>query len=230
MKIRLISIFFVLFYSTLFAQFLEKEKSTSLAPLAQPKPNVFGISFASSPSEVIVDMHRFETSLLHFKKIDSSIGYQIFRGTPPFSTQGTSSYMKYFNDKLVSMSFKFSPSFSNYLILKDQLLDDLGSRYKVKKDDGHIEPFLKAELLNISGSGIPKEIEEKLTNSILAGKTFFYLPLEDKKKEVEISLYWIPSPELKKTMLAVNYTWVKGEEALKKLKKAKEKSRSVLPQ
>ncbi len=213
----------------IFGQFLERESSSTLAPSEPPRESIFGIAFSSPPAEVQVHMQRNDTSLLRSMNMPEDMIYQVYKGTPAFAVPGVRSYMKFFDDKLISMSFRFQPSFKSYLILKDQLLKDLGARFKIGKQ-GLIDPFIKASLLDISDEGITKELESEIVQSILDGSSVFYVPIEDSAKKVNISLYWTRSTNPHETILGITYSSKKGEGALKKMKDAKDVNRSLLPQ
>lgn len=212
-----------------FCQFLEKEPSISLAPKEILKPEIFDLDFMSPPAEVLVDMKRLGVQKAHEVELRNDIMYQIYNGTPPFGVEGLTSYMKFYNQRLIGMNFRFQTDFSTYLILKNRLLEDLGNRYTVEKDKSHMDPFLKSELAYHSGGTISPELDQKIKESILEGKTVFYLPFKDKENKIDASLYWTRSSKTGQTILGLSYVWLEGEKAIEDLKKSEEAKRSVLP-
>lgn len=92
----------------------------------------------------------------------------------------------YEDNSLVSLDISFPPTYRNFLMIRGQLLQSLGDRFKIKNRQEAMESGLKQRLTFGSKEERVQIVKQDLIASIKQGKTFYHYQIEDQFGEVNI--------------------------------------------
>jgi hypothetical protein len=157
---------------------------SSLSDAADLKKTVvLGLEFGMPPSSAISTLAsmgvKFESSFDGRKVKEPGFDIFAFKGMPKGVDvrQGTMSLV-FFQKRLISFDLFFPPTYENFLILKEQLMQSLGPRFKIDEQKEAMDSQLKAYLANL-GSRFGDASEAAIKQAILSGDTFFFYRIKD---------------------------------------------------
>lgn len=181
------------FLSTLWAMPMT-DGDVTLAPPPPPKPTVLNITFGAAPNDIVTVMRNQDIPLIDQQTTDGHGVTKLlrFEGVPSgVSVQQGISQFFFFKNELIRMTFDLTPSYSNFLELRRQLLGSLGSRFVIADQKESMDTHLRMRLSSLDHATFQQESEKLINASIVEGKTFFYYKVKDKANTLVITLAYM---------------------------------------
>ncbi len=152
------------------------------------KPEILHIPFNTPPSTLPPFLSRIglpkESEKIHEYKSFLTITYA---GIPQeIDVQDGITKLFFYKNKLYKILLSFSPSYENYLIVKNQLTKALNTRFSIQKKAECIDPILQTKLSFLKPGEYNRTIEDEIAQSLCSGKTFFSYSLEDSMNTFDI--------------------------------------------
>jgi len=161
-----------------------------LTPPPPPKPAIFGIHFDDTPQQITTMLAEAGLLLEKQESKDSHgiIKLLIFTGIPGgLTVRDGTTHLLFFKNKLTRLDLLFTPSYRNFLVVRNQLFSSLGTRFKVNTEHASMDGYLRAKLAHLQTNEFDDEAEEAVKQSLLNGTTFFFYSIQDRRGELNIN-------------------------------------------
>jgi len=175
-----------------------KDGDVTLAPPSPPKPTILGIPFEATPATASELLTEQGLTLLSQEAKDNKGCLQVltFDGIPQgLQINEGRSRLVFFKNKLTRMDFLFTPSYQNFLIVRDCLFRSLGQRFTIDKQQQLMDNYLRAHLANINDNEFDNHAEDLIRQSMLLGKTCFFYSLKDQYDELNVTYSFTSSSD-----------------------------------
>lgn len=184
----------------------------SLRSFVSPKPKVLGIDPEASPNEIKTLFEEMHLPLEKQQAISSFVHAYVYKGMPEgLWVQEGMTTLYFFQNKLIRIDFSLTPSYTNFLATRQQLLDSLGERFSIEQSREATDDFLKAHLAGLQSGEYDERTEKEIHDALKRGNTFYHYTLADNKKELRVILSYSapedpPNPPTPKLILHYNFT------------------------
>lgn len=196
----------------------------SLQDTVGPKPKILGLNPSTTPEETKATFENMGMELIDSKTISPFVRAYNYTGTPNalWIKDGTTTAY-FFQTSLLRIDTYLKPSFSNFLLIRDQLFDSMGERFSMKQSKESIDEFLQAHLAHLKPGEYDERTEMEISAALLRGNTFYYYRLGDAKEDLTVVLSFSTGKNKEGTIipqLMLHYSFLKPLEELQAYQEA----------
>ena len=120
------------------------------------------------------------------------------------------------------MRVNFNPSYENFLMVREQLLSSLGTRFQVENEQVAMDNLLKAHLSSLGRNVFNATSDEAVSKALQRGNTYWYYKIKDTTDTLSVILSYRSvkeSDHLRRPELELFYAWKKVWILGKRMKK-----------
>jgi hypothetical protein len=194
-------------------------------PNAVTGPKVLDFQFGRSEAWVLNQLHS-QGMEINKKSEDENMRLSkwFVSGTPHGLTvsKGKTQFV-FFKNRLIQMRVNFNPSYENFLMVREQLLSSLGTRFQVENEQVAMDNLLKAHLSSLGRNVFNATSDEAVSKALQRGNTYWYYKIKDTTDTLSVILSYRSvkeSDHLRRPELELFYAWKKGVDSWKTYEEA----------
>ena len=196
----------------------------SLQATIDPKPKILGLDPRATPEDAKGTFENMGMRWIDSKNISPFVNAFNYSGTPDalWIKDGTTTAY-FFQTSLLRIDVYLKPTYSNFLLIRDQLFDSMGERFTIKQTKESIDEFLKAHLSTLQPGEYDERTEMEIKAGLLRGNTFYYYRLGDAKEDLTVVLSFSTGKDKDGTVipqLMLHYSFLKPLEELQAYQEA----------
>ena len=209
-------------------------KFTLASTIHRKIPFILGLRFEADISETKLFIHKQKLELIHDSSKEhinkNNLVTLTYQGVPKglSLTQGRL-ILSFFKRKLIVIQLNLTPTYTNFLTLKKQLMNNMGKRFSIKTKHVHMNNFLTTYLTNINSNtrnskDKEKQINQAVANSVRKGESFWIYNLKDAEQQISVALSYKSNKKGKESLIL----YYGLEKAIKEFKEQSEQSTSII--
>lgn len=199
-------------------------EDVSLQATIDPKPKILGLDPRATPEDAKGTFESMGMKWLESKNISPFVNAYNYQGTPDalWIKEGKTTAF-FFQTSLLRIDVYLKPTYSNFLLIREQLFDSMGERFNVKQSKESIDEFLQAHLSSLQPGEYDERTEMEIKAALLRGNTFYYYRLGDNKEDLTVVLSFSTGKDKDGTIipqLMLHYSFLKPLEELQAYQEA----------